>query len=80
MAEEIPGLRKIRRTHAVWLNPDDAADAGVRDGDAVLLATAISEVRAEARIHPSIPRHVLRMSGRESLSVGVEPARLAKVS
>jgi len=80
LAEEIPGLRKIRRTHAVWLNPDDAADAGVRDGDAVLLATAISEIRAEARIHPSIPRRVLRMSARESLSVGVEPARLAKVS
>jgi predicted molibdopterin-dependent oxidoreductase YjgC len=80
LAEEISGLRKIRRLTAVWMNPDDAAAAGVRNGDAILVATAFTEVRAEARIHPSVPRRVLRASARESLSVGIEPARMAKVS
>jgi anaerobic selenocysteine-containing dehydrogenase len=80
LAEEIPGLRKVRRSTAVWMNPRDAAAAGLRDGDAVLVATAVTEVRAEARTHPSVPRRVLRASARESLSVGVEPARIAKVN
>ena len=80
LAEEIPGLRKIRRWTAVWMNPEDAAAAGIQNGDTVLVSTASSEVRAEARIHLSVPRHVLRASARESLGVGVEPARLAKVS
>jgi anaerobic selenocysteine-containing dehydrogenase len=80
LAEEIPGLRKIRRSTAVWMNPRDAADAGLRDGDTVLVSTAFAEVRAEARTHPSVPRRVLRASARESLGVGVEPARIAKVT
>jgi formate dehydrogenase (NADP+) alpha subunit len=80
LAEDVPGLRKIRRTNVVWLSPEDAEEAGLRDGDAVRLSTASAEVRALARIHPSIPRRVLRTSVRESLSVGVEPARLTKVT
>ncbi|MGD0783768.1 MAG: molybdopterin dinucleotide binding domain-containing protein, partial [Candidatus Aminicenantales bacterium] len=64
----------------VWMNPEDAAASDIRDGDAVLLATALAEVRAEARIHPSVPRRVLRASARGSLNVGIEPARVAKVS
>ncbi len=80
LAEEIPGLRKIRRWTAVWMNPEDAAAAGIRNGDNVLISTASGEVRAEARIHLSVPRRVLRASARESLGVGIEPARLAKVS
>ena len=80
LAEEIPGLRKVRRSTAVWMNPQDAAAAGLRDGDAVLLTTAFTKVRAEARTHPSVPRRVLRASARESLSVGIEPARVTKVT
>lgn len=80
LAENLPGLGKIRRASAVWMNPQDAAAAGIADGDAVLVATASVEVRAEARLHPSVPRRVLRASARASLVAGVEPARVAKVS
>ncbi len=46
-------LRLQRGEPTVWLNPEDAAERGIEDGDMVRVYNQLAEVKAMAKLYPS---------------------------
>ena len=78
LAKDSSGLRRILDSSWILIHPEDAREAGVEDGDTVVVTTTAEEIRGPAKIVETLSRGVLAV--RAAAAAGPVAANLRKVS
>lgn len=56
-----PSLRRGRNVESCYMNPDDAKEKGISDGDAVTVLSTCGSVSTEAKVDPLVNRGLIKM-------------------
>jgi anaerobic selenocysteine-containing dehydrogenase len=62
MTRKVEGLNVLRKNELVEINPMDAANLGIRDGEIVRVISRRGEVNAEAKVTDVSPEGVVSMT------------------
>ena len=67
-----PALMKACGTNPIWLNPMDAREFGIKDGEEVIVASPWAEVKAKAKVTWDIRQGVMAAAGGFGHRYGLE--------
>ncbi|MEJ5186010.1 MAG: molybdopterin dinucleotide binding domain-containing protein, partial [Candidatus Geothermincolales bacterium] len=59
MTRRSEGIEALASTNEVWINPEDAQELGVKEGEEVVVQSRRGAIRIRAKMTDSMPRKVL---------------------